>query len=141
MDIASTEDAIIDDLLVLPDVFDRLTHLVDSTPTAPVPEASSRKEFLVPGCMAQLHIVPTRDDDRWSFTAYSEAPMVMALAGLLCRIFSGQTSTDILSHEPSILERTGIRRQLSPNRQAGASRIVARIKDYVRAASTDDNLQ
>jgi sulfur transfer protein SufE len=133
--IAAAEQALTDELMVFPDAFERLAYLVDLFQTRPVPETNRKQHHLVHGCMAELYISPSQNGDCWTFTPLSEAPMVMALAGLYCRIFSGQSDADILGHQPRILDSTDLRRQLSPNRQAGAANIVAKIKAYVEGPS------
>ena len=139
--ITAAEKSLVDELMAFPDVYERLTYLVDISPSKPVPEAHRKDCYMVQGCMAQLHIVPFQESGHWTFTPFSEAPMVMALAGLYCRIFSGHTGTDILAHEPQVLEQTDLCRQLSPNRRAGAANIAARIKGYIDETTNPQDQQ
>ena len=133
MSLQEAEAAIAEDLLIMPDVFERMSYLTDTAPLTSPPEGEQLEGFVVAGCMAELHVVPEQEDGIWNFRPYSNAPMVAAIAHLLCRVYSGQPADQILGHECNILETVGIHRQLSPNRQAGAANIVAKIQGYVRS--------
>jgi len=132
---AESESSIAEDLLIMPDVFERMSYITDTAKLAPVPDSESLEAFQVSGCMAELHIVPEQAQGVWTFHPYTQAPMVAAVAQLICRVYSGGKSDSILAHDCQILETVGIHRQLSPNRQAGAANIVAKIKGYVAAAA------
>ena len=135
MSLIKKEDQLTEDLLIMPDVFERMSYITDTAPLASVPEAFSSEEFKVNGCMAALHIQPSLEDNLWHFTPYTKAPMVAAVANLICKLYSGHRSEEITSHETEILQKTGIHRQLSPNRQNGAVNIEAKIKSFVKASS------
>ena len=130
---AEQEKKIVDELSILPDVFERMTFLLESDKRRPgLPEEAKTDDLLVQGCQAMVWITAKKDNGAWKFESDSDAPIVRALAGALCRIFSGSDSKTIASFEPTFLDTLQIRSQLTPTRQNGFERMVERIKESSR---------
>lgn len=126
------EDQFVDELSILPDAFERMSYLVEIDKRRPALDDSARtNDRLVPGCQAQVWIVAENDHGRWQFSSDSDAPMVRALAGALCGIFSDAKAEEIADFEPSFLDRLGLRSQITPTRQNGFLRMVERIKGSI----------
>lgn len=119
-------------LSTLPDAFERLNYLVDRARHLPPPAPDACTDtYKIPGCLADLWIVPERSGSSWHFHSRSDAPVVGAVAGLLCEIYSGASSSEILRFEPTILRKLGIIDSLTPHRREGVHRMTTRIRDYV----------
>ncbi len=130
---AEMETKIIEELSVFPDVFECMTFLLESDKRRPgLPEEAKRDELLVPGCQALVWISSEQMDGQWQFESDSDAPIVRALAGALCRIFSGCDSEAIGAFEPAFLDKLQLRSQLTPTRQHGFERMVERIKESAK---------
>lgn len=131
---AENEAQIAEGLMVLPTAIDRLQYLIDQSKNDPPLEEGERGESQrVSGCQAQVWVVADESDGRWSFRSESDAPMVKAVAKLLCEIYSGGTPEEIAGHQTEVLENTGIMQNLTPTRRNGAGRIEAKIRELAKA--------
>ncbi len=135
---AENEARIAESLMVLPTAIDRLQHLIDlSKGDVPLGEGGRGEASRVAGCQAQVWVVAEERGGCWGFRSDSDAPMVKAVARVLCQIYSGATAGEIAGFEPTLLETTGIAQNLTPTRREGARRIVEKIRGCAaRAAST-----
>ncbi|MEM9480555.1 MAG: SufE family protein [Verrucomicrobiota bacterium] len=130
---ADREAQFIEELNFLPDSFERMTHLVESDKRRPgLPEEQKLDERLVPGCQSRVWIVASPRENEWHFESDSDAPIVRALAGTLCEIFSGSDAETISAFAPTLLDQTQLRGQLTPTRQNGFNQIVQTIKTLAK---------
>ena len=127
--VQENENALAEQLLAVPDAFERLNYLVGRAgrETALL-EGERSEENAVSGCVSQVWVVPSEEGGRWIFRSDSDAPMVKGVAVLLCEIYSGGSSEDVKEHESTILEDSGVLGCLTPSRRAGAARILERIR-------------
>ena len=67
------------------------------------------------------------------FEADSDAIITKGIAGLLIRVFSGQTPHDIVNANLDFIDKIGLTQHLSPTRSNGLLSMVKQIKYYALA--------
>ena len=72
-------------------------------------------------------------DDKLYFEADSDAIITKGIAGLLIRVFSGQTPHDIMNANLDFIDKIGLTQHLSPTRSNGLLSMVKQIKYYALA--------
>jgi cysteine desulfuration protein SufE len=82
----------------------------------------------IKGCQSQVWLNSYLFDNKVFFEADSDATIVKGLAGLLIRVFSGQTPDDIINTELTFLNEIGMSQHLSPTRSNGLAAMVKQIK-------------
>ncbi len=128
---AENEARIAESLMVLPTAIDRLQYLIDrSKNDPPLAEAERGESQRVRGCQAQVWIAAQEVEGCWQFRSECDAPMVKAVARLLCEIYSGGTAEEVAAHQTTLLDCTGIAQNLTPTRRQGAERIEEKIRSY-----------
>ncbi len=131
-----TADAIAEDFTCLDDWEMRYAHLIDIGRNNPSLAPHERTdETRVRGCASQVWmVIDTDDQNRLTIRAESDALIVSGLIGLLTRLYSGATASDILGFDaPGYLERIGVSGALSAQRSNGLSAMLARIHEAAAA--------
>ncbi len=126
---AATEQAILDELAVLPDPHERLAHLIRRAGRRPaLPEAARVQAALVPGCVSQVWLTAALADGRCRFLVAADSPMVHGLMALLCDVYDGAGPLDAAAFASDVIARAGLDRALSPTRLHGLGRARDRIR-------------
>ena len=95
-----------------------------------IPEVQRTDQSKIPGCTSQAWILSEKRDDNYFFTCDSDALIVKGLLSLLCKIFSGQKSEEILSISHSdILNSIGLSGLITVQRTNGFASAVKKIHE------------
>jgi cysteine desulfuration protein SufE len=130
-DIEEKRRALVEEIELIPDPYERLGYVVDFGRKAPELDAAYRTDpFKIEGCMSQLWVVPSFQEGRCYFRSDSDSAIVKGIAHLLCTFYSGQEPAAILSDDGAFLGEVGITQHLSPNRRNGLSRIIETIHRF-----------
>ena len=124
---------LIDDLLFIPDVQERLSILV-SRAKSTLPESDKTDACLVRGCVSRVWLVPEVRERRCYFRYDADSPMVKGLVGLLCEVYEGGLASEVASEEPVIWERLGFTKQVTPTRLNGLAAVRAVIRQAAQHA-------
>jgi cysteine desulfuration protein SufE len=89
-------------------------------------------EWLLPGCVSRLWLVPEYRDGRCYFHMDADALIARGIAAVVCAFYGGEPAADIIATEPDFLREVGITQALSPNRANGLSSLRQRIKAYAQ---------
>jgi cysteine desulfuration protein SufE len=131
MTLADRQAQLTAELAALQNGQDRLALLVErakqQTPLAPEFRVD---EYLIPGCLAKLWLIPQWHDRKCFFACDSDSLVVKAIAGLLCEFYSGQPPSEILAHDPKFLAPLGITQHLTPNRRNALAKVWERIRHF-----------
>lgn len=122
MTVQENQQRLIDDLLFIPDVQERLSILV-SRAKSTLPESEKTEDQLVRGCVSRVWLVPEIRDGRCYFRYDADSPMVKGLVGLLCEVYQGGLASEVASEEPIIWERLGFTKQITPTRLNGLAAV------------------
>ncbi|MHB8447050.1 MAG: SufE family protein [Rudaea sp.] len=132
----AAQDAIIGEFAFFGDWTERYQYLIDlGRKLPPLPEELKTEAHKVSGCQSQVWLVPGGDAQRLTFQAISDSAIVSGLIALLLRVYSGRSAQEIIDTPPRFIEAIGLAQHLSPTRSNGLAAMLARIKDYARAAA------
>ena len=138
MSLAEKQAALVEEITLIPDAYERLGHIVELGKKAKgLPEDLRIDSFKIEGCMSQLWVVPEFRDGLCYFKSESDSAIVKGIASLLCNFYSDAKPYEIISENAAFLGEVGITQHLSPNRRNGLSRIVESIQRFAQSCLTD----
>ena len=95
----------------------------------PYPEDKKTDDRLVKGCQSRVWVDFNLKDGRLYFNADSDAIITKGIISLLIKIYSGRTSQEILSSDFSVVEKIGLKENLSPTRANGLVSMIQKIRE------------
>ena len=136
MTLKDKKDALIEEITLIPDAYERLGYIVDrGKQAAGLSEDLRIDSFKIEGCMSQLWVVPEFKAGRCHFRSESDSAIVKGIAELLCTFYSDAEPAEIVATDAEFLAQVGITQHLSPNRRNGLSRIVDSIQHFAQSCS------
>ena len=93
------------------------------------PEDRKTDDKLVKGCQSRVWIDFKIEDGKIFFNADSDAIITKGIISLLVRIYSGRTPQEILSSDFSVVEKIGLKENLSPTRANGLVSMIQMIRE------------
>lgn len=134
MTLAEKKNALVEEITLIPDPYERLGYIVDRGKKADkLPEDLRIETFKIEGCMSQLWVVPAFQDGKCNFVSESDSAIVKGIASLLCDFYSEAKPEEIIKTDADFLGEVGITQHLSPNRRNGLSRIVESIQRFAKS--------
>lgn len=92
---------------------------------------------LVQGCQSQMYLITKLQENKISFTAFSDALISSGLAYLLTTAYNKQPPEIILKEPPLFLEELGLFSLLSPIRSNGLKSLYLKMKQDTLALTLD----
>jgi cysteine desulfuration protein SufE len=129
MTVREQEDRIVEDYLIIHDPQERLSALASWAASMTVDVSDKVDQNLVKGCASRVWLTGRQEEGRLHFRAEAESPMVHGLVNLLCAVYEGAEAADVLATEPTLWERLGFHKMLSPTRVNGLAAVRARVKE------------
>lgn len=93
------------------------------------PESDKIDEKLIKGCQSRVWLDYKVADGKIFFNADSDAIITKGIISLLIRIYSGRTPQEILSSDFSVVDRVGLKENLSPTRAGGLASMIEKIRE------------
>ena len=93
------------------------------------PETDKTDDRLIKGCQSRVWLDYKIEDGRIWFNADSDAIITKGIISLLIRIYSGRTPEEIMSSDFSVVDKIGLKENLSPTRANGLVSMIARIRE------------
>ena len=114
----------------------RIEYVIDlGKDLPPLPEEARIEANKVPGCAAQVWLVPRREGERLRFEADSDSALSKGNIALLLRLYSGRLPAEILDFDArAALDRLGLPSALTRQRANGLNSMVGRIREAALAA-------
>ena len=124
------ENEIVDEFSMFDDWLDKYEYLIElGKALKDYPEEKKADDRLVKGCQSRVWIDFQMKDGRIFFNADSDAIITKGIISLLIKIYSGRTPEEILSSDFSVVERIGLKENLSPTRANGLVSMIAMIRE------------
>ena len=135
MTLLETENEIISEFSMFDDWLDKYEYIIDLGKSLDsFPEISKTDEKLIKGCQSRVWLDWKTEDGKLYFQADSDAIITRGIISLLIRIYSGRTPEEILASDFSVVEKIGLKQNLSPTRANGLLSMIDTIRSAAEAA-------
>ena len=135
MTLLETENEIISEFSMFDDWLDKYEYIIDLGKSLDsFPESSKTDEKLIKGCQSRVWLDWKTEDGKLYFQADSDAIITRGIISLLIRIYSGRTPEEILASDFSVVEKIGLKQNLSPTRANGLLSMTDTIRSAAEAA-------
>ena len=125
-----TESDVVDEFSMFDEWLDKYEYLIElGKSLTDYPEEKKTDEKLIKGCQSRVWLDYKIDGGRIFFNADSDAIITKGIISLLIRIYSGRTPEEILSSDFSVVDKIGLKENLSPTRANGLVSMIARIRE------------
>ncbi len=91
-------------------------------------EEAKTDDRLIKGCQSRVWLDYKIEDGKIIFNADSDAIITKGIISLLIGLYSGRTPQEIFSSDFSVVEKIGLKENLSPTRANGLVSMIAKIK-------------
>ena len=124
------ENDVVDEFSVFDDWLDKYEYLIESGKSLDsYPDEAKTDDKLIKGCQSRVWLDHKMKDGKIVFKADSDAIITKGIISLLISIYSGRTPQEILASDFSVVERIGLKENLSPTRANGLVSMIAKIKE------------
>ena len=93
------------------------------------PEDAKTDDRLIKGCQSRVWLDYRVEEGRIFFNADSDAIITKGIISLLISLYSGRTPQEILSSDFSVVEKIGLKENLSPTRANGLVSMISKIRE------------
>lgn len=136
MTLKETEEAIIEEFSDFDEWLDKYEYIIElGKSLKPFPDDRKTDDRLIKGCQSRVWLDHSVKDGKVEFTADSDAIITKGIISLLIRIYSGRTPEEILGSDFSVVEKIGLRENLSPTRANGLVSMIERIREVAEQES------
>lgn len=124
------ENEVIDEFSMFDEWLDKYEYLIElGKSLKDYPESDKIDEKLIKGCQSRVWLDYKVADGKIFFNADSDAIITKGIISLLIRIYSGRTPQEILSSDFSVVDRIGLKENLSPTRAGGLASMIEKIRE------------
>ena len=123
------EEDIIEEFAEFDEWLDKYEYIIDLGKSLDsYPEDKKTDEYLIKGCQSRVWLDAKMENGVLVFNADSDAIITKGIISLLIRIYSGRTPEEILSSDFSVVEKIGLKENLSPTRANGLVSMIQTMK-------------
>ena len=123
------ENAIVEEFSMYEEWLDKYEYLIElGKSLQDYPEAAKTDDKLIKGCQSRVWLDYKMVDGKIVFNADSDAIITKGIISLLIGLYSDRTPEEILSSDFSVVEKIGLKENLSPTRANGLVSMIAKIR-------------
>ena len=124
------ENEVVDEFSMFDEWLDKYEYLIElGKALNEYPDAEKTDDKLIKGCQSRVWLDCSLKDGKLFFNADSDAIITKGIISLLIKIYSGRTPEEIASSDFSVIDRLGLKENLSPTRANGLVSMIARIRE------------
>jgi len=132
--IADNLKEIVDELSIFDDALEKYEYIIEiGSQNFDFDESYKSDKYLVSGCSSSVWLYCTKVDDKLFFHSDSNAMIAKGLATIICKVYSGNSSKEILNSDVKLLEKINLSEIITPVRQNG----VASMQRYILKFAKD----
>lgn len=125
-----TESEVEEEFSMFDEWLDKYEYLIElGKSLSSYPEEKKTDDRLIKGCQSRVWLDYKVEGGRILFNADSDAIITKGIISLLIKIYSGRRPEEILSSDFSVIEKIGLKENLSPTRANGLVSMIARIRE------------
>ena len=129
MNLIEAEKAIVEEFSMYEEWLDKYEYLIELGKSLDAyPESAKTDDKLIKGCQSRVWLDHKVEGGKIIFTADSDAIITKGIISLLIGLYSGRTPQEILSSDFSVVDKIGLKENLSPTRANGLVSMIAKIK-------------
>lgn len=133
MNLIEAENAIVEEFSMYDEWLDKYEYLIElGKALKDYPEDAKAEDRLIKGCQSRVWLDYSVEDGKIIFNADSDAIITKGIISLLTGIYSGRTPQEILSSDFSVVEKIGLKENLSPTRANGLVSMIAKIREVAK---------
>ena len=134
MTLQEAENAIVEEFSMYDEWLDKYEYLIElGKNLQEFPEESKTEDRLIKGCQSRVWLDYSVEDGKIVFNADSDAIITKGIISLLIGLYSGRTPQEILSSDFSVVDKIGLKENLSPTRANGLVSMIAKIREIANA--------
>jgi SufE protein probably involved in Fe-S center assembly len=124
------ENAIVEEFSMYEEWLDKYEYLIElGKSLTDYPESEKTEDNLIKGCQSRVWLDYKVEDGKVFLNADSDAIITKGIISLLVGLYSGRTPQEILSSDFSVVEKIGLKENLSPTRANGLVSMIAKIRE------------
>ncbi|MBQ0044215.1 MAG: SufE family protein [Bacteroidales bacterium] len=136
MELYEVENEVIEEFSMFDEWLDKYEYIIDMGKSLEdFPQEKKTDDRLIKGCQSRVWLDSCFRDGKIFFTADSDAIITKGIISLLIKIYSGRTPQEILSSDFSVVEKIGLRENLSPTRANGLVSMIDKIRAIAKENS------
>ena len=133
MTLKEAENAIVEEFSMYEEWLDKYEYLIElGKSLKDYPEAAKTDDRLIKVCQSRVWLENEVKDGKVFFNADSDAIITKGIISLLIGLYSGRTPEEILSSDFSVVEKIGLKENLSPTRANGLVSMIAKIREIAK---------
>ena len=133
MTLTEAENAIVEEFSMYEEWLDKYEYLIELGKSLnDYPESAKTDDRLIKGCQSRVWLDHKMEEGKLVFNADSDAIITKGIISLLIGLYSGRTPQEILSSDFSVVEKIGLKENLSPTRANGLVSMIARIREVAK---------
>ena len=130
MTLKEAENAVIEEFSMYDEWLDKYEYLIElGKNLQEFPEESKTEDKVIKGCQSRVWLDYRIHDGKIIFSADSDAIITKGIISLLIGLYSERTPKDILSSDFSVIEKIGLKENLSRTRANGLVSMIAKIRE------------
>lgn len=134
MSLSDKENEIIEEFALFDEWLDKYEYLIElGKSLESFPEDKKIDDNLIKGCQSRVWVDAFTVDGKVVFVADSDAIITKGIISLLINIYSGREAKEILGSDFSVIDKIGLRENLSPTRANGLVAMIERIRSLAFA--------
>lgn len=124
------ENAIVEEFSMYEEWLDKYEYLIElGKSLTDFPESEKTDDNLIKGCQSRVWLTCKVADGNVFLNADSDAIITKGIISLLVGLYSGRTPEEILSSDFSVVDKIGLKENLSPTRANGLVSMIAKIRE------------
>ena len=130
MTLIEAENAIIEEFSMYEEWLDKYEYLIELGKSLQnYPDEAKTDDKLIKGCQSRVWLDYKVENGKIIFNADSDAIITKGIISLLIGLYSERTPLEILSSDFSVVEKIGLKENLSPTRANGLVSMIAKIRE------------